>query len=296
MEAIRGPSSLLGLTWHLPLLGRLGGATAWAGRCSAGEALYGPLPRDGRRAMSVPEIHIRTPREAQGAPTAERQRRDGKRPGDVRRPKRRRAKGQASAGDGGAVGGDAPELLPKRSLLSSNTQSFRHLFSFGSKAAPAPSAGLKESSAADAAAAAAAAAATAGKDAVAGRSAADEDADRVAPFSLFGSPVEAEQLRGPLPVGRADVSAGDGSDAVGPGTPTPGVYVVRDGLAAESAEEILSMARRYCGADRSPEDLEAEWLDGGKKEALREDLRLKRYKRLRGRVLGPATGRDGGPH
>jgi hypothetical protein len=59
---------------------------------------------------------------------------------------------------------------------------------------------------------------------------------------------------------------------------------VHDGLAADSEADILALAMSFCGADRSVAELEEEWFNGGKRESIREDFRLKRMKRLRGRV------------
>lgn len=54
----------------------------------------------------------------------------------------------------------------------------------------------------------------------------------------------------------------------------------------ESESEILALAMSFCGADSSIEELEKEWFEGGQREAMREELKRKRYKRLRGRKLG----------
>lgn len=55
------------------------------------------------------------------------------------------------------------------------------------------------------------------------------------------------------------------------------------GFGEDDESEILNLAMTFCGAGKSLKELELEWFEGGQREAIREDLRLKRYKRLRGR-------------
>lgn len=56
-----------------------------------------------------------------------------------------------------------------------------------------------------------------------------------------------------------------------------------DGLASEKDADVLALAESFCGAERRIEDLESKWF-GGQRESLREELRLRRMKRLRGRA------------
>lgn len=177
--------------------------------------------------------------------------------------------------------------------LSTNTQSFRHLFSFGSKTGPVKDRhGLEPGP----------------KDVRIGGDSDDsasvespEDTKEV--FSLLGKPVVA---------GEKDSPVGDSAPVqfavhAAPLTLTPNThdakpeplakpiaeeYVVRDGLVLDSDFDVLSMARTFCGADCSVERLESEWFDGGKKEVIREVLRTKRHKHLRGRTLGSTAGQS----
>jgi hypothetical protein len=79
--------------------------------------------------------------------------------------------------------------------------------------------------------------------------------------------------------------------AKAPGTASPAVprpdvddYVVHDGLASDDEADILALAMSFCGADKSVAELDDEWFNGGKREFVREDFRMKRMKRLRSRV------------
>lgn len=209
--------------------------------------------------MSAPEIHIEKTR-------------------DAKEPSRKRRRSSSSKAEkkNAVPAADAPT---KRSLLSKDTSSFRYLFSFGDGGGDEKSKGSDVE----------------GQD--------RDEAPAPVPGSIFakleiaaaragGNEVEDEQAE--VAVEKMEVEVVHDEDyyeaePVAEPVSEP-VYVVKDGLAADSHEEVLAMAKRFCGVDMSVEDLEREWTEGGRREALREDLRSKRHKRIRGRVLGANAG------
>lgn len=206
--------------------------------------------------MSAPEIHIEKAR-------------DAKEP-----PRKRRRSSSSKAEKKAAPAADAPT---KRSLLSKDTSSFRHLFSFGDGGGEEKDKGCD----------------------VEWKDRDEAPAPTPVPGSIFakletaaarvgGNEAEEEQVEEVVEEMEVEVAQGEEYYEAEP-VAEP-VYVVRDGLAANSHDEVLAMAKRFCGVERSVEDLEREWTEGGRREALREDLRSKRHKRIRGRVLGANAG------
>lgn len=235
--------------------------------------------------MAEPEIHVvsqkstgRTSKEKTSSKRRARKE-DRTSQGAPKRPRKE------AAGSEEAVKGNVGEDKQAVVRLSTNTQSFRHLFSFGEKRSETLTKigsgnELEE-----------------GHPTSKVECTVSERAFQPAkePFSLFGEPHISLEHAPSSPRRGPETPASDekrGSGSVGNGQEVRKIaeeYVVRDGLALDSENDVLAMARTYCGADCSVERLEEEWFDGGKKESMREVLRTKRLKHLRGRTLGSSA-------
>jgi hypothetical protein len=227
--------------------------------------------------------------------------------------KRRRVTAQLGAKASPApVSSSQPAVLrPKLQRGAGSTQSFRHLFNFGSGAAgqpalpPIPAVGCPPAVAESAVGSfrpdkdermGPALFSVALLDRINGGVTSINDAKKqneLPSFSLSGRGVNAvqSQLSPFLPQQGAQMPHAHATSArlAEEGRRRAvAEYVVRDGLATDDGN-VMSLARSFCGADRTINDLETEWLEGGRKEAMREDLRMRRQKRLRGRALGASS-------
>jgi hypothetical protein len=234
--------------------------------------------------MSTPEIHIRVPSDPKGKALSKRRRTADSAGADEKPAKRRRGDGRSSMQEPTAPPGES-KSLSKRALLSNNTESFRHLFSFGSKA-PSPEV-----------AAHAAAEPPESLSAAAAKPAKDRTVAAAAPVVRFSIRPEPDDVRA-LPTKLAATYQADHTEDTSFVERTEGRstfgrekgYVVHDGLAQDTPSDVRAMALKYFGGDKTVTELQTEWLDGGKRDDMREDLRLKRYRRKRGRVLGGGSG------
>jgi hypothetical protein len=227
--------------------------------------------------------------------------------------KRRRVTAQLEAQASLApVSSSPPALLrPQLQRGAGTTQSFRHLFSFGSRTAgqpalpPIPAVGRPPAVAESAVGSfridkderlGPGSVSLALSDRMNGEVTSINDAQQqkeLSLFSLSGRGVNADQsqLSPFLSQQGAQVSHGRATSsrlAEEGRRRAVAEYVVRDGLATDDGN-VMSLARSFCGADRTINDLETEWLEGGRKETMREDLRMRRQKRLRGRALGASS-------
>jgi hypothetical protein len=225
---------------------------------------------------------------------------------DGSRKKRRRAVSEVEVK---AAGLKLPVTLLQLQRGAGTTQSFRHLFSFGNsnasahEAAPQINAEPAEACQLELKASheTASERELGGSATLAAKADPTKKKESEPVFSLFGEPVECAALNPseiPFPLSPTVAEsrlqpAPESSEFLRLAEATrkrPVVdYVAHDGLAGDQDAETMELALSFCGADRTVEELETEWTSGGKREAMREDLRLKRHKRLRGRVLGAST-------
>lgn len=241
--------------------------------------------------MSTPEIHIRASKHRKSKREASfGSKQDAVVNLDKKLSKRRRVNAQCDLQiPSTAKEEDMPQL--KSDLLSNNTQSFRHLFSFGSANMHAENATNANATNANITTSEV----TAAIDDNGARVSLTSEA--VVRFTVFDEEEDILNVRADpsaaVPVDVASDTACDASVVCSPTPETRSDYVIHDGLALDSPAVVRALALDYCGHGRTVAELQAEWMDGGKKNGIREDLRLKRYKRLRGRVLGKSGSRDG---
>lgn len=228
--------------------------------------------------MATPEIHVLTPRDGRSNKSRKKNEvasNDGK-PSKRQRVVVRRGKKEQ---DGDMAKAQGPVV--KRDLLSTNTQSFRHLFSFGTDqgggAGSANAVGIVE---------------PAGESG--GRTEQikplDAEPEPAVRFSIFDEEevVPETAVEDPSALGGLGATNQEGLEVVSiPSAKAEKEEVfVHDGLAHDSPADVRVMALEFNGSGCSVAELQTEWLDGGKKDELREDLRMKRYKRMRGRAPG----------
>lgn len=231
--------------------------------------------------MATPEIHIHVSLERKSKKNGK----SGERPNTDGKPlKRQRVDVRRGKKEKGNDTGEGQAPASKRDLLSTNTQSFRHLFSFGAN--QTAGVGGTETVSGDR------------KEGESGREAKVEKSPSVEPairFSIFDDEEDVTVKTAESPSGIADSLTTSHGDSKGLlfSEPAQGEFLIHNGLAHDSPADVRAIAVGFNGSCSSVAKLQSEWLDGGKKDELREDLRLKRYKRMRGRVLGKSASNSG---
>lgn len=225
--------------------------------------------------MASPEIHILAPRDGS---KGKRQKKERAASGHGKPSKRQRVGVRRGNEDKDGEEAEVQRPVVKRELLSTNTQSFRHLFSFA----------LDQGDGADSANAVS----ENGNKRESGGGAEPSKPRDVEPevrFSIFDEEEVVVKTAAEASPALAGLDASDKHDVEVQNLPFAKAakeeFVVHDGLAHDSLADVRAMALEFNGSGLNIAELQTEWLDGGKKEDLREDLRLKRYKRMRGRSL-----------
>lgn len=229
--------------------------------------------------MATPEIHILAPRDSTGEKC---RRKDEDAPREAKPSKRQRVRVRRGKQENQADRMEAQTVAGKRDLLSTNTQSFRHLFSFGGyrRCGIGGESFMSCDDKTDG-------------NGINDKQSEPPDVKSAFRFSIFDDEVVAENAA-------EDPSASVSLDPTnGPCVQVDNVsfaeaqkqeVVVHDGLAYHSPEDVRAVALKFNGSGCSLAKLQTEWLDGGKKDEVREDLRLKRYKRMKGRASTSCTG------